>query len=171
MTMTPPTFFRLALRLLPAAFRQRHEREMEQYLASLLADKRGLRRATTYLRAITDVAFTAPALQLRALRARAVAPSAHSTENASMNGSLRRDLSYAIRGLSRNPGFACAAVLTLALGLGAATTIFSVVNGVLMRPLPYMTPDRIVNIWVDFGVGGQSLPAVSVADFVDYKAK
>jgi len=78
---------------------------------------------------------------------------------------------YALRGLARSPAFAFAAVMTIALGLGAATTIFSVVNGVLMRPLPYSSPGRLVNIWVDFGVGGQSLPAVSTADFLDYKTQ
>ena len=62
-------------------------------------------------------------------------------------------------------------MLTLALGIGATTTIFTVVNGVLLRPLPYPGADRIANIWNDFGVGAQSLPAVSPLDFRDYQRR
>jgi putative ABC transport system permease protein len=58
----------------------------------------------------------------------------------------RRDVSYAARGLARNPGFAAAAVVTLALGIGATTAVFSVVNAVLLRPLPYPDSDRLVRI-------------------------
>lgn len=60
--------------------------------------------------------------------------------------SLLRDVRMAIRGLSRNLGFAAVAVLTLALGIGATTTVFSVVYGVLFRPLPFPRADRLVQI-------------------------
>jgi putative ABC transport system permease protein len=59
---------------------------------------------------------------------------------------LLRDFRIAIRGLSRSPGFAAVAVLTLALGIGATTTVFSVVYGVLFRPLPFPGADRLVQI-------------------------
>src|SRR5215510_14647095 len=79
--------------------------------------------------------------------------------------SLRRDLTYAVRMLRRNPGFAATAVLTLALGIGANTTIFSVCNAVLFKPLPYAEPDRI-------GMLSERLPDgkpsnVASANFVD----
>ena len=69
---------------------------------------------------------------------------------------FRQDLKYAVRTLRRNKGFAAAVVLTLALGIGANTAIFSVVNGVLLRPLPVPNPHEIVMIGWDFGKGTQN---------------
>src|ERR1051325_4803182 len=84
-----------------------------------------------------------------------------------MMDALRHDLRYAVRELVRSPGFTAVAVLTLGLGIGANTAIFSAVDGVLLRPLPYPEPDRILTIWghhVSIGRETASLP-----DFLDWR--
>ncbi len=82
---------------------------------------------------------------------------------------LFQDLRFGARMLARNPAFTFVAVMTLALGIGANTAIFSVVNAVVLRPLPYMDPDRLVMIWEDNTKEGVSDYPISAPDFLDFQ--
>ena len=80
-----------------------------------------------------------------------------------------RDLRHAARSLARRPGFTAAIALTLALGIGANTAIFSVVNGVLLRPLPFPEPGRLMTVWTNLPSWGHE--SASLPDYTDWKAQ
>ncbi|HEX5074802.1 MAG TPA: ABC transporter permease [Gemmatimonadaceae bacterium] len=80
-----------------------------------------------------------------------------------------RDLRYALRTLVRQPGFSIAVALTLALGIGANTAIFSVVNGVLLRHLPYPNDDQLMTVWTRMANGEHE--TASMPDYLDWKAQ
>src|SRR5437660_6116020 len=69
---------------------------------------------------------------------------------------LYQDLRYGIRMLAQSPGFTLASVICLGLGIGASTAIFSIVNAVLIRPLPYAAPGRLVRLYTEFPKMGKS---------------
>src|SRR5258708_23689076 len=73
---------------------------------------------------------------------------------------MRSDLRYAMRTLGRTPGFTAMAIAALALGIGASTAIFSVVNKVLLEPLPYPDPDRLVQLMTTSPLGDQGVVSV-----------
>src|SRR6185436_20745243 len=83
--------------------------------------------------------------------------------------SLIKDVRYACRRLVRQPSFTLVTVITLALGIGANTAIFSVVYSVLLKPLPFYRPDRIVVLWGEDRAQGDSRNQVSHTDIVDYR--
>ncbi len=84
---------------------------------------------------------------------------------------LWQDLTYGVRLATRAPAFSAAAMLTVALGIGATTTMFSIVYGVVLRPLPYRDPDRLVNLWSTAPARGLPRAYVGMANVYDWKAR
>ena len=80
-----------------------------------------------------------------------------------------RDIRYGVRMLSKRPGFTAVAIVALALGIGANTAVFSVVNAVLLRPLPFAEPDRLVNVWTTRPQRGINKMVASYPDFADWR--
>jgi predicted permease len=141
--------YRLLLRLLPASFRLEYGREMGLVLDARRREAEGpLARAGLWLEATFDVLATALRAHLDL---------------------LGQDLRFAARTLRRSPGFAVTAVAVAALGLGATTVAFSVADHVLLRPLPFPHPERLVKLWQDQSFRGYSRMEVSPPNYRDWK--
>jgi hypothetical protein len=82
-----------------------------------------------------------------------------------------RDAQFAIRNLTRSPGFTAVVILTLALGIGASTAIFSIVNAVVLRPLPYPQPQQLVRINSELRGLGATDTGVAALELFDYQAR
>ena len=164
----------LALRLLPADFRRQHAAEIAATTRETVVDVRAARGASAARRRagreLLDVCAVAARLRGRAL----VAPRSHRftppppAGDPSMTG-LLHDLRHAARALLRRPGYALAAIGTLALGVGAATAVGSVVHTVVVRALPFPDADRLVMVWRTAPAFGFDRAPTSVPDYLDWQ--
>src|ERR1051325_11454278 len=83
---------------------------------------------------------------------------------------MLKDVRYALRVLARRPGFSLVAVLTLALGIGVNTALFTVFDALVLRPLPLKEPSRLVNVY-GLDSKGERRPLYSYADYLDYRER
>ncbi len=90
-------------------------------------------------------------------------------EKTSLIGDLWQDLRYGLRMLWKNPGFTAVAGIALALGIGANSAIFSVVNTILLRPLPYKNPDQLVMVWEENSKQGYPQDTPAAANYIDWR--
>ena len=137
----------LLLRLYPSSFRNEYGGEMRAIFARRRRDAHGLAVAGLWLSTIAEILANAPIVHFEI---------------------LRQDLRYSTRVLRRSPGFAIIAILIVALGIGATTAAFTVTDFVLLRPLPFRQPDRLVAIWA----ATPGLPRLSLSppNYRDWKA-
>jgi len=84
-------------------------------------------------------------------------------------GTLWQDIKYSLRVQARNPGFVAVVIIVLGLGIGAATSVFSIVNGVLLQALPYKDPSRLVELFSNYSKWGFERGPVSGMNFIDWK--
>jgi putative ABC transport system permease protein len=136
------TAFRALLRLYPRAFRDAYAADMEILFGERLDASRGRGRAALWLRTVVNLIATAAAERWARRRPR-------EGRKKLMTGFVQ-DARYAMRLLRRQPAHSLFVVLTLAVGIGSNAAVFSVVNGVLLKPLPLADSDRLVAVWGRF---------------------
>ena len=158
-----------ALVCYPRRLRARYGDEMRETFAARCLDTLPHGSATILMllaRELADLVSASIAARRRQEQPRALHPAPISIQRRSdAVSSLFHDVRYAVRMLRRQPGFTIVAVLTLALGVGANTAVFTVVNGVLLRPLPYRDPGRLVQLL--HGRNGRLSMTFSPPNFLD----
>jgi putative ABC transport system permease protein len=156
--------YRQLLRLYPETFRAEYASDLEQALRDRLKERRhagAIGRVRLVLFVSLDLLRSLPRAHVRSRRASVNEPSRRAGP-----GAWAADVRYALRGVGRRPGFAAAVVATLGLGTGAATTMFSVADGVALRPLPYPDAERLVVVGTRYD-GGTRISSSNPQDFLD----
>jgi putative ABC transport system permease protein len=165
--------YRWLVALLPRSVRETAGPDLEAMAAACLARERARhgRRGVwlAWIRLAADAIVAAAAIRLAA----PAQPDPHAPGRGAIEANmdmLRNDLTFALRTLRRQPGFAAITLLTLTLGIGANTAIFSVVNGVLLRPLPYPHPDQLEFVSSRFTRMGLDHFWMDLGEYVDFRA-
>jgi hypothetical protein len=145
---------RILLRLYPAPFRERYADDMEEAFADRwYAAVSAHARALLLVRSIANLLLSAAAERRRSSFNGSIAAAPVSDGAGGTGGfvaSLLQDARYALRSLRAQPGFSFLLIATLAVGIGAIAAVFSVVDGVLLEPLPFPESDRLVAVWGRF---------------------
>ena len=157
-------FYRLLIRLYPAAFRDRFGQDLEDLFRDThraAAARGAAARVVFWVRIVRDALITAVAERF--------SPSQVFPERGPLMNGAFQDVRHALRMIARRPALSIVIILTLALGIGANTAIFSLVNTVLLRPLPYQDVDRLARISEQQLERGDGIYPVRPANFFDWR--
>ena len=159
--------FRALILTYPSHFRERFASQMQEDFRDML---RFRGRLAGWKRALGDLVWSVPRERLKQLRQREPHRPLHQKDRRDRwTASVLQDIRYAIRGLAKAPGYASIAIVTLALGIGANTAIFTLVNGILLKPPPFRDPDGIVAVWQHHLQSDNTKNTISPATFRDFE--
>ncbi len=170
------------LLLYPRRFRRQYGLDMVEMFRDTRIDRARTGRSSfnLWVKTIRDLVLNASIMRMAPFmkRLRGVGRNRHSHAGSRslfdariMMEAMLLDIRYALRTLWKAKGFTAIAVLTIAIAIAANSSIFSVINAVLLRPLPYPDADRLVVLWTQFPAGGTVNFPVSQAEFWDYRVE